>query len=76
MIKTICYGYVDEWGKRQDAIRHFMTCAECSEGAERERYTTILLQLLEGEDIATDGSKEHQVKVLTKAKKCDTIETQ
>lgn len=54
MIKTNCYGRIDEWKDRGQAVRHFMECASASEGSERERYTTIILQLLEGAVYATD----------------------
>lgn len=55
MITTICYGQVDTWAKKEDAIKYFMEAADCSEGAERDRYMNIILDLLYGEEVATDG---------------------
>lgn len=55
MIKTKCYGHIDEWEDRELAIKQFSEWACGSEGSERERYTTILLQLLNGATYATDG---------------------
>lgn len=57
MITTICYGHEDKWENREKAINYFVECSNASEGAERERYTTILLQLLNGATICSDGSK-------------------
>ena len=53
-IRTKCYGHEDEWDTRAKAIDYFRECAMCSEGAERERYTNIILQLLDGANYATD----------------------
>jgi len=55
VITTICYGHKDEWESREKAIRYFVECSCSSEGAERERYTTILLQLLNGQETCSDG---------------------
>ena len=55
MIKTICYGHEDVWGTREEAIKHFIVCAQASEGSERERYTNILLSLLDGQDVCADS---------------------
>lgn len=55
---TLCGGHKDEWQDRELAIRQFVEWSCCSEGSERERYTSILLQLLSGKDFATDGEKE------------------
>lgn len=59
MIKTICYGKEEEWATREEAIKFYIECADASDGAERERYTTILLGLLNGEDIVSDGDDEY-----------------
>ena len=57
MITTICYGHEDKWESRDKAINYFVECSNASEGAERERYTNIILQLLNGATICSDGSK-------------------
>lgn len=48
-ITTTCYGHTDKWASREQAVRYFQECAMCSEGAEKERYTNIILQLLDGQ---------------------------
>lgn len=46
---------------REKAKEEMLECMMCSEGAERERYTDIYLQLLEGRSICSDGTKiKHQ----------------
>ena len=55
---TICYGHKDEWESKDEAIKYYMECANASEGSERERYMTIILQLLDGQKVATDGSEK------------------
>ena len=53
-IITICYGTKQEWTSRNEAIRFFMEGIAATEGSEQERYTNILLQLLEGKTICKD----------------------
>ena len=48
MIKTHCYGEIKEWANRDEAIKFFSEAIECSEGSEQSRYSSILVQLLEG----------------------------
>lgn len=48
-ITTTCYGETREWESREDAIQFYVECSACSEGAERGRYTTLILQLLQGQ---------------------------
>ena len=55
-ITTICYGQIDKWDSRVDAVKHFYECALCSEGSEKERYTNIMMDLMAGANLATDGS--------------------
>ena len=47
-VTTICYGQRREWTSRQEAIDFFEEGVRICDGAERERYTTILLQLIAG----------------------------
>ena len=54
MVITICYGEKREWEDRYDAIDYFATAAEATDGSERDRYDTILLKLLAGEDVCGD----------------------
>lgn len=51
---TICYGKMKEWNSREDAVEFFETGMYCSEGSERERYTKIYLELMSGNQVATD----------------------
>ena len=53
-VTTICYGQKRAWPDRWDAIDFFREGTEACDGAEKERYTTILLKLLAGEEICTD----------------------
>lgn len=56
-ITTICYGHYDKWDDRVKAVKYFYDCANSSEGAERERYVKIMMELMDGKSFATDGSK-------------------
>lgn len=48
-----CYGTEKKY-KRKDAIKEFRYAIDCCEGAERERYVNILLQLMDGETYCSD----------------------
>lgn len=48
-----CYGSETKY-KRKDAIKEFRSAIDCCEGAERERYVNILLQLLDGDTYCSD----------------------
>lgn len=52
-VKVTCYGQTQIW-EREDAIKFFLDGMRCCEGAERERYTDIYLQLIDGEKEASD----------------------
>ena len=54
MITTICYGKADHWKSRKEAIEFFLDCMRNSEGAERDRYTSIYFDLLDGKNVCTD----------------------
>lgn len=54
VIKTICYGRVKEWKSREEAEKFFIECLLHSEGAEHERYLTILSKLKQGLTICSD----------------------
>jgi len=54
MVTTICYGEEKVWENCWDAIDFFAQGASVCEGAEKERYTTILLKLLAGEERCSD----------------------
>ena len=54
--KVVCkvYGTEKEFKSRKEAMRFFLEGMMCSEGAERERYTSIYCQLEEGKTYCTD----------------------
>lgn len=59
-ITTICYGHYDKWDSRAEAVKYFYECANASEGSERERYVNIMMKLMSGASIASDGSEYGQ----------------
>jgi hypothetical protein len=52
-VRITCYGETEEMD-RGDAILMYFDCMKHSEGCERERYTSILIQLLDGENDCYD----------------------
>lgn len=56
-ITTVCYGRINKWEDRTEAVKYFYECALCSEGAEKERYVNIMMGLMAGANLATDGSE-------------------
>lgn len=57
MVTTICYGIKEEWEHREYAIAAFLDAMRNSEGAERERYTNVYLDLIDGKEICSDERK-------------------
>ena len=62
-VMTICYGDRRSWD-RWEAIDFFSHGAAECDGAERERYTTILLKLIAGETICADNGDAEGLKFL------------
>ena len=56
-ITTICYGRIDKWDDRVKAVKYFYECALCSDGSEKERYVNIMMDLMAGANLATDGER-------------------
>lgn len=54
MITTVCYGYMENWNSREEAISFFREGIANSEGSEQERYTRIVMQLEAGKTYCTD----------------------
>lgn len=52
-VKVTCYGQTKTW-ERKDAIEFFLEGMRWCEGAERDRYTNIYLQLIDGAKEAFD----------------------
>jgi len=54
-VKTVCYHQEQIWNSRNEAIDYFYKGMSCSEGCEKERYTKVYMELLEGKSICTDS---------------------
>ena len=54
IISVMCYDNEEIWGDRKEAIDFYLECMSFSEGAERERYSAILEQLMTGNTYCTD----------------------
>ena len=61
-VTITCYGSTEVWDSRAEAMKFYLEGMTACEGAERDRYTNIYLQLLEGrtvcEDIADDDRED------------------
>lgn len=53
IVVVTCYGESESMD-RQDAINFYFERMSCSDGSERERYATIVAQLLNGATEAID----------------------
>ena len=53
-VTITCYGAVQKWENKKDAIQFYLECVAESEGAEKERYVNILLQLFAGKTECKD----------------------
>ena len=56
-VQVICYGKTYTYNSREEAIKDYMENIAFSEGAERDRYTNILLELHSGKKVCTDGDE-------------------
>lgn len=54
IITVMCYDKEEIWGDRKEAMDFYLECMNFSGGAERERYSTILEQLMIGNTYCTD----------------------
>lgn len=54
MITTVCYNQEEKWESREEAMEYFLEGMRNSEGSERERYTNIYFDLMDGKDYCTD----------------------
>ena len=54
-VKTICYGKEKIWDDRQEAMAFFLEAMSATEGSEQARYTSIYLQLQEGNAVCSDA---------------------
>lgn len=53
-IKITCYRKEEYWDDREKAKAFYLDCMRHSEGAERDRYVNIYIQLCEGQIECTD----------------------
>ena len=53
-VTTKCYGKIEEWNDKEQAKEHFLEAMMNSDGAERERYSAIYIQLMNGLSYCTD----------------------
>lgn len=56
---VICYNRAEVWQSRSKAIRFYIECVYASEGCERERYTSVFLDLMNGATVCRDGVTEY-----------------
>lgn len=52
---VICYNQAEVWRSRSMAAAFYLEAMCACDGAERERYTDVLLDLMAGKAIAHDG---------------------
>ena len=55
LVKTICYGKIQEWYSREKAEEVFFQAILGSEGSEQSRYMKIYNELKMGLAVCTDG---------------------
>lgn len=53
-ITVVCYGKKEVWNTRGKAIEYYREGIANSEGSERNRYASILSQLLSGQTFCSD----------------------
>ena len=57
-VTITCYGSTEVWDSRADAMKFYLEGMTACEGAERDRYTNIYLQLLEGRTVCEDKADD------------------
>ena len=53
-VTVICYGQEEEWSSREEAMLFYLEGVTESDGSERDRYLTILGELIEGKEVCRD----------------------
>ena len=51
---VVCYNQAEVWKSRTEAAAFYLEAMCACEGAERERYTDVLLDLMAGKAVAHD----------------------
>lgn len=54
-VTVICYRQKEYWESREAALDFYMEGVRCCDGAERERYMNVVLDIMDGLDVCTDG---------------------
>ena len=54
IVTIICYGDIER-KERSEAIKFYKECAYACDGSEKERYSNVLLDLMDGRKLAWDG---------------------
>ena len=54
VVKTVCYGRIEEWYSRAEAEQFFFHAMMKSEGSEQSRYMKIYTELRLGNTLCTD----------------------
>lgn len=54
LVITRCYGVEKRWTDRNKAEEYYLECMRSSEGAERDRYVTVYLKLIDGFKYCSD----------------------
>jgi len=58
-VTITCYGTTETWDDRMAALRFYKQGAEECEGSERDRYTRIVFQLMDGLSVCSDQDEEY-----------------
>ena len=53
-IRVTCYGKTTIWTNREDARLFFLEAMTMSEGAEKDRYSKIYVELIKGKTVCSD----------------------
>lgn len=53
-VEVHCYGRTEKWASRDMAAKFYRNCADNSEGCERERYVSVLFDILDGKTVCED----------------------
>lgn len=56
---VVCYNHCEVWQSRAMASEFYLEGMYACDGAERERYTNVFLDLMSGSAIAHDGVTEY-----------------
>lgn len=71
---VVCYGHVEFWQDRENARRYYESAAGDSEGAERERYENIVLDIANGNHFCFDEPRyEKNAETLNALAQCGRV---